>query len=37
MQVVAASLISMVMLIVLVNRLFWEPLYQRAERYKIEA
>jgi NitT/TauT family transport system permease protein len=38
MQVVAASLTSMVLLIVLVNRLFWGPLYQRvAERYKMEA
>ena len=38
MQVVAASLASMVVLIILVNRLFWGPLYQRvAERYKMEA
>jgi NitT/TauT family transport system permease protein len=38
MQVVAASLGSMVSLIILVNRLFWDPLYQRvAERYKMEA
>jgi NitT/TauT family transport system permease protein len=38
MQVVAASLASMVLLIILVNRLFWDPLYQRvAERYKMEA
>lgn len=38
MQVVAASLISMVLLIILVNRFFWDPLYQHvAERYKMEA
>ena len=38
MQVVAASLASMVLLIVLVNRFLWEPLYQRvAARYKMEA
>jgi NitT/TauT family transport system permease protein len=38
MQVVAASLGSMVLLIVLVNRFLWEPLYQRvAARYKMEA
>ena len=38
MQVVAASLASMVLLIILVNRFFWDPLYQRvAERYKMEA
>jgi NitT/TauT family transport system permease protein len=38
MQVVAACLASMVLLIVLVNRLFWDPLYQRvATRYKMEA
>jgi NitT/TauT family transport system permease protein len=37
-QVVAASLASMVLLIILVNRLFWDPIYQRvAERYKMEA
>ena len=38
MQVVAASLASMVLLIVMVNRFVWEPLYQRlAARYKMEA
>jgi len=38
MQVVAASLASMVLLIIFVNRLFWDPLYQRvAARYKMEA
>jgi NitT/TauT family transport system permease protein len=38
MQVVAASLASMVLLIVLVNRFVWDPLYQRvAARYKMEA
>jgi NitT/TauT family transport system permease protein len=38
MQVVAASLASMVLLIVLVNRLFWDPLYRRvAARYRMEA
>jgi NitT/TauT family transport system permease protein len=38
MQVVAASLASMVLLIVLVNRLFWDPLYRRvALRYRMEA
>jgi NitT/TauT family transport system permease protein len=37
MQVVAASLGAMVLLIVLVNRFFWDPLYRyAAERYKIE-
>jgi len=37
-QVVAASLASMVLLIILVNRLFWDPIYQRvAARYKMEA
>lgn len=37
-QVVALSLAAMVTLIVLVNRLFWEPLYRGvAERYKMEA
>jgi len=37
MQVVAASLASMVLLIVLVNRLFWDPLYLRvAARYRME-
>ena len=36
MQVVAASLAAMVALIILVNRLFWDPLYQHAAgRYKI--
>jgi NitT/TauT family transport system permease protein len=36
MQVVAACLASMVALIVLVNRLFWDPLYQHAaSRYKM--
>jgi NitT/TauT family transport system permease protein len=38
MQVVAASLASMVLLIVLVNRLFWDPLYLRvAARYRMDA
>ena len=38
MQVVAASLASMVLLIILVNRFFWDPLYQRAAaRYKMES
>src|SRR5262249_55025003 len=38
MQVVAASLASMIALIILVNRLFWDPLYQHAaERYKMDA
>jgi NitT/TauT family transport system permease protein len=37
MQVVAASLGSMVLLIILVNRLFWDPLYLRvATRYRME-
>ena len=37
-QVVTLSLASMVALVVLVNRLFWDPLYQHvAERYKLEA
>ena len=37
-QVMALSLAAMVALIVLVNRLFWEPLYRGvAERYKMEA
>jgi NitT/TauT family transport system permease protein len=36
MQVVAASLASMILLIVLVNRFFWDPLYARAAaRYKM--
>ena len=38
MQVVAASLMAMVLLIVLVNSFFWDPLYQRAaSRYKMDA
>jgi NitT/TauT family transport system permease protein len=38
MQVVAASLGSMILLIILVNRFFWDPLYERAARhYKMEA
>lgn len=38
MQVVAASLLAMVLLIVAVNRFFWDPLYQRAaSRYKMDA
>lgn len=37
MQVVALSLVSMVALVVLINRLFWDPLYQHvAARYKME-
>jgi NitT/TauT family transport system permease protein len=37
MQVVAACLGSMVLLIILVNRLFWDPLYRyAAARYKME-
>jgi NitT/TauT family transport system permease protein len=37
MQVVAASLGSMVLLIILLNRFFWDPLYQRvASRYRME-
>ncbi len=37
MQVVAASLGSMVLLIILVNRLFWDPIYRyAASRYKME-
>jgi NitT/TauT family transport system permease protein len=37
-QVVALSLLSMVVLVVLVNRLFWDPLYEHvAARYKLEA
>ncbi len=36
-QVVTLSLASMVALVVLVNRLFWDPVYQHvAERYKME-
>ena len=37
MQVVTASLVSMVLLIIVVNRLFWDPLYRHAAaRYKME-
>jgi NitT/TauT family transport system permease protein len=37
-QVIALSLLSMVVLVVLVNRVFWEPVYQRvAARYKMES
>jgi NitT/TauT family transport system permease protein len=37
-QIIALSLAAMVTLIVLVNRVFWDPLYERvAERYKMEA
>jgi NitT/TauT family transport system permease protein len=37
-QVMVASLAAMVLLVVLVNRLFWDPLYQHvAERYKMDA
>jgi NitT/TauT family transport system permease protein len=37
-QVVAIALITMVGLVVLVNRVFWDPLYQHvATRYKLEA
>jgi NitT/TauT family transport system permease protein len=37
-QVIAASLLSMVALVVLVNRLFWDPLYRHvAARYKMDA
>jgi NitT/TauT family transport system permease protein len=37
MQVVIASLVTMVLLIIAVNQLFWDPLYRRvAARYKIE-
>ena len=37
-QVIVASLASMVLLVVLVNRLFWDPLYQHvAARYKMDA
>jgi NitT/TauT family transport system permease protein len=36
-QVIALSLLSMVALVVLVNRVFWQPVYQRvAARYKME-
>jgi NitT/TauT family transport system permease protein len=37
-QVIVLSLAAMVLLIVFVNRVFWEPLYERvAQRYKMEA
>lgn len=37
-QLVTLSLVSMVALVILVNRLFWVPLYQHvAARYKLEA
>jgi NitT/TauT family transport system permease protein len=37
-QVVTLSLVSMVALVILVNRVFWDPLYQHvAQRYKLEA
>ncbi len=37
-QVMVASLGSMVLLVILVNRLFWDPLYQHvAARYKMDA
>lgn len=37
-QLVTLSLISMVALVILVNRLFWDPVYQHvAARYKMEA
>jgi NitT/TauT family transport system permease protein len=37
-QVMVASLAAMVLLVVLVNRLFWDPLYRHvAERYKMDA
>jgi NitT/TauT family transport system permease protein len=37
-QVIALSLLSMVTLVVIVNRLFWQPVYQRvAARYKMES
>ena len=37
-QVIVLSLLSMVALVVLVNRVFWEPVYQRvAARYKMES
>jgi NitT/TauT family transport system permease protein len=37
-QVIALSLLSMVALVVLVNRVFWQPVYQRvAARYKMES
>ena len=38
MQLVAACLLSMVTLMILGNRLVWQPLYQRAAaRYKMDA
>jgi ABC-type anion transport system duplicated permease subunit len=37
-QIVTLSLVSMVALVILVNRVFWDPLYQHvAQRYKLEA
>jgi NitT/TauT family transport system permease protein len=37
-QMIALSLLSMVALVVLVNRVFWDPVYQRvAARYKMES
>ena len=37
-QMIALSLLSMVALVILVNRVFWDPVYQRvAARYKMEA
>jgi len=37
-QMIALSLVSMVALVVLVNRVFWDPVYQRvAARYKMES
>jgi NitT/TauT family transport system permease protein len=37
MQVIVASLVVMVLLIITVNRVFWDPVYQRvAARYKME-
>jgi NitT/TauT family transport system permease protein len=36
-QIVTLSLVSMVALVILVNRLFWDPIYQHvAARYKLE-
>ena len=36
-QVIALSLLSMVALVVVVNRVFWQPVYQRVvARYKME-
>ncbi len=35
MQIVAVSLLAMVVLIVSVNRLFWDPIYQYAARFKM--